>query len=122
MRAVSTFQLMIAFSVFLASCAGTANAQPRSATVVTITTQEMQFSVNSLTVKAGQPITLVLENAGALEHSLFIDELGVAIAHIQPGQRGEATFTPETPGTYAFYCNAPGHRQANMTGQLIVEP
>ncbi len=84
--------------------------------------QEMKYSNDRVTVKAGQPATLVCENRGALEHALVIDELGVAIAHVGPGHSAAANFTPDQPGSFTFYCSVPDHRQANMAGTLIVEP
>jgi uncharacterized cupredoxin-like copper-binding protein len=67
-------------------------------------------------------VTIVLENAGALEHSFLVDELGVKIEHVQPGQSGSATFTPQAAGSYVFYCDIPGHREAKMVGTLTVTP
>ena len=82
----------------------------------------MKYLSERVTVKAGQPATLVFECQGALEHALVIDESGVAIDHVAPGHSAAASFTPDKPGSYTFYCSVPGHRQANMAGTLIVEP
>lgn len=102
-------------SLLLSACAGAAN----SGTLV-IVGKEMKFEQAAVTVRVGEPVTLVFENQGALMHALVLDEFGVALEHIQPGASGTATFTPEQPGTYTFYCSEPGHREADMIGTLIV--
>lgn len=105
--------LLAAFSLLLAACASADGP-------LIVVGKEMKFEQAAVTIRAGQTVTLVFENRGALMHALVIDELGVALEHIQPGESGTATFTPEQPGAYTFYCNEPGHREANMIGTLVV--
>ena len=76
----------------------------------------------NLTAKAGQPVTVNFQNAGALEHSFVIDAFDVKFEHVQPGQTAAATFTPTAAGTYVFYCDVPGHKDAGMKGTLTVTP
>ena len=35
---------------------------------------------------------------------------------------GDATFTPAQAGTYVYYCDTPGHKDAGMKGTLTVTP
>lgn len=107
--------LLAVLALFLGACTG----GPADGPVVVVGT-EMQFEQATLTAHAGETVTLVFENHGALVHALVLDEFGVALEHIQPGASGTATFTPDKPGTYTFYCNEPGHREADMIGRLIV--
>lgn len=117
-----TIVLLIAFSLLLSACAGRARAEEQAGKEVHIKGEEMRYSRDAIGVKAGQEVTLVFENEGSLEHSLVIEELGVNIAHVQPDESGTAVFTPQTPGTYTYYCDLPGHLQTKMTGTLIVLP
>jgi uncharacterized cupredoxin-like copper-binding protein len=114
--------LLLALALILSSCAGSDQGASQSSAEITIIGEDIHFSTTELTVTVGQPVTLTLINEGALVHSLLIDELGVVIADVQPGEQGTATFTTETSGSFSFYCDVPGHVEADMTGTLIVLP
>ncbi len=74
-----------------------------------------------LHVPQGAHVTLTLVNGDGALHNLSIDELGVHSADISgQGNRTEVTFVADQPGTFAYYCAIPGHRQAGMEGKLIV--
>lgn len=90
-------------------------------TVVKVTAKEFAFEPKEVKVKAGQSVKLVLENKGVIEHDIVFDKLGVKTATIQPGKTAELTFTPKPKGRYAIYCSVPGHKEAGMTGTLVVE-
>jgi len=83
--------------------------------------EQLKFDQHELRVPAGELIALRLDNRDDREHSFDIDQLNVHVP-IAIGQSGLALFTPDKPGTYTFYCNVPGHREAGMVGTLIVEP
>jgi nitrite reductase (NO-forming) len=74
-----------------------------------------------LHVPQGAHVTLTLVNGDGALHNLSIDELGVHSADITgQGSRTTVTFVADPPGTFAYYCAIPGHRQAGMEGKLIV--
>ena len=73
-----------------------------------------------LVVPANSEITINLTNVGVAKHSFNIDALGVHSEEYGFGQKGTVTFETDGPGTYVFYCDSPGHKQAGMTGTLIV--
>ncbi len=82
---------------------------------------EFGYSPNTFTVEAGHAFTIMLHNEGALEHDITIDgfeEMGGI--HLIPGEDGMNTFMFDEPGEYTYYCTVPGHRDAGMTGTLIV--
>lgn len=87
---------------------------------VTIKAEDIKFDTPTITAKVGQAVTVTLNNTGALDHSFIIDELNVKIENVKPGATGSTTFTPSAAGTYTFYCNVPGHKEAGMTGTLTV--
>lgn len=87
----------------------------------TVNGKEFEFSTDKMVVKAGEPVTITFKNEGRISHNLAIPELSVTTKTIQGGKTAEMTFTPEKPGTYRFICSVPGHAQAGMHGELIVQ-
>jgi plastocyanin len=79
------------------------------------------FDQTELRVRVGELTAMRLDNSHAIPHSFDVDELNVHVA-MPPGKSALALFRPTEPGTYTFYCNLPGHREAGMVGTLIVEP
>jgi uncharacterized cupredoxin-like copper-binding protein len=88
---------------------------------VKVEAKEFSYSPNRITVKSGQPVELLMENKGVIEHDLVVEKLGVKIQPIQPGKTAELTFTPKAKGRYPIVCSVPGHKEAGMTGTLVVE-
>jgi len=87
----------------------------------TVQMTEMKFTPNTFTVKAGEKVTVKLENKGTVTHDFSIDSLKIAKT-VPAGQSDTVTFTaPSTPGTLDFYCNQPGHKAAGMTGTITVQ-
>ncbi len=84
----------------------------------------MKFTPNTFTVKAGQKVTIKLENKGVVMHDFTIDDVnGQKVSQpVDPGQTKTVSFTaPSTPGTVQFYCSQPGHRAAGMQGTITVQ-
>ncbi len=92
-----------------------------SAQKVTLVAKEFSYTPNKVTVKVGQPVQLVLDNKGVIEHDFVIDRFKVKMGIVQPGKTGTVTFTPSAKGTFPFYCSVPGHKEAGMTGTLVVQ-
>jgi plastocyanin len=80
----------------------------------------LQWSVSEVTVKPGD--TIMVKNAGVLEHDFVIDDLGINQV-LDAGADAVAITIPENaaPGDYTFYCSIPGHEAAGMVGTLTVE-
>ncbi|MEZ4643573.1 MAG: cupredoxin domain-containing protein [Chloroflexota bacterium] len=97
----------------------TAVSLPQDNTII-YTTKAMQFGQHELHIKAGQEITLRLENYDTYAHSFDIDELDI---HIQMPANDQVStqITVAATGTYTIYCGVPGHRAAGMMAYLIVE-
>jgi plastocyanin len=86
-------------------------------------TDNMRYGPNLIRVKSGQAVSLELKNAGLTIHNLYAPSLGIGTPlKASGGQSATASFTaPAQPGSYAFWCNEPGHAEAGMTGRVIVE-
>jgi uncharacterized cupredoxin-like copper-binding protein len=94
---------------------------------VTITLNDIYFNPNLITIPANTPVTVVLENKGAIAHNFSVTDhnnpnvknLNISV-NVDPGQTQQTTVNAPA-GTYYFYCNVPGHEQAGMFGYLIVQ-
>jgi uncharacterized cupredoxin-like copper-binding protein len=108
-----------------------------------VTTDQLRYEPSELRVHAGQPVIVHVDNQdGSSTHDLSIETIKVGNVDVDepeevPGhmhmdhldlhvmlgaaQQASITFTPTEPGTYEFFCTTTGHREAGMTGVLIVE-
>ena len=124
--------------LLLSACAAT---QP--STEINVEATDFAYSPLSITIPAGQPVTLVLKNSGNVEHDFVIDRINVtdiestdsgSAEHHQMGHESEydlhffakaeetatVRFTALEPGTYEIFCSVEGHKEAGMIGELIV--
>lgn len=127
-------------AILLGACSAPSASQP--ATEITVEASDFAYDPASITIPAGQPVTLTLMNAGAVEHDFVIDtiqvidveasESGPAQHHqmdeadydlhffARAGESAVLKFTVLEPGTYEIFCSIEGHREAGMIGKLIV--
>lgn len=106
--------------------------------VVVNMTDAMRFAPDPITVKAGEPITFIVTNAGQIIHEFFVGteteqadhaaEMAMgAMTHghanalrVDPGKTGSLTMTFAEPGTLLIGCHEPGHYDAGMKATLSV--
>ncbi len=102
---------------------------PMAGNVIDVVADMGGFDQKEIRVKAGEPVTIrltSLDNShhtdGGGQHQWAVDELGVSIV-APPEGSNSATFTPDQPGTYTFYCDicCGGRANPTMQGTLIVE-
>ncbi len=113
---IAGFVVMLAWS--MAGCAPEEVVPPEEA-VVNVTAGEGYFEPDVITVGQGQDVTVVIENVTDIDHTFTIDELDIDV-RLEPGAQEEVTFTATEEGTFEFYCDEPGHRDAGMYGYLEV--
>jgi plastocyanin len=98
--------------------------------VISVELDSYTIRPDTITVKAGQPVTLKATNkATFIPHDLVIKapEAGIDVKlDVRAGKSGEVTFTPTRAGTYEMFCDkAPpigkSHKEKGMHGKLIVE-
>lgn len=103
-------------------------APPTTGAVLSIEAAMDGFSANRIEAKVGELLTVQLRSLdtpyhtdGGGKHQFAIDELGVNIV-APPKGVSEATFTPDKPGTYTFYCDicCGGRANPSMQGTLVV--
>ncbi|GAC1317367.1 MAG: hypothetical protein NVSMB2_10990 [Chloroflexota bacterium] len=103
------------------SSAAGANATAQTLTVQG--TDSLKFEPSTLTVKAGQPVTLTFSNTGQTLHDWSLAQGAAQPVKIAAagGQSASGTFTIDRPGTYTFICSVPGHEAAGMKGTLTAQ-
>jgi uncharacterized cupredoxin-like copper-binding protein len=110
--------LLLITLLFLAACGSAGD--PAEAQTVHLEATEFAFNTPTITIRAGQPVTLHFTNKGQIDHELAIEEWNVQTELLRPGQSATITFTPKETGTFSFYCAIPGHTAAGMTGTINV--
>jgi len=90
---------------------------------------QLAYATNKATASPGA-VTIEMPNMSGVMHNIAIESgTGGATAagkpllgHSQFVTKGTATVTVNLkPGTYTFFCQAPGHRAAGMYGTLTVK-
>ncbi|HZM24685.1 MAG TPA: cupredoxin domain-containing protein [Anaerolineales bacterium] len=131
--------LGLVFVLLLSACGGTAP----STTEIIMEATDFAYSPLSITVAAGQPVTLTLKNAGKVEHDFVVEKIKLTDVHAsnsepaehhqmghesdydlhffaKAGETASLQFTAIEPGTYEIFCSIEGHKEAGMIGKLIV--
>ena len=76
-----------------------------------------------LVVHEGETVQINLVNGEGAEHDIVIDQYGVRSNRVVgKGASSAVTFTASKTGEFAYYCSAPGHREAGMEGRVQVVP
>jgi plastocyanin len=108
-----------------------ATADDSQAPVIHVTLGDYRFSPAEITVSAGKPVVLELQNVdGITPHNFTLkdDAAGLDVAVSVPaGSTKQVTLTPSVAGAYTFYCNKKlpfmkSHRDRGMQGTLVVAP
>ena len=89
---------------------------------------DLKFTPATIQAKVGQPLKVVFENKGVIEHDITFPTLKAkepasALKSVaKPGQTTTLTVTPTAAGTYEYICTIPGHKEAGMKGTINVAP
>lgn len=85
-------------------------------------TDALQWQPNTVLAKAGDKVTLAVKNSGNTAHTFVSPGLSVKQEDVPVQKTTSITFTaPNAPGAYQFWCNIPGHAEAGMVGEVIVQ-
>ena len=93
---------------------------------VKVVATDLKFSLPTIQAKVGQPIKIVLENKGVIEHDIAFptvkaDKPAASLKAVaKPGQTATLEFTPTAKGSYEYICTIPGHKEAGMKGTINV--
>jgi len=134
-------KILLVTSLILLSACSSGPAQPASE--ITLEMTDFAYSLPSMTVPAGQPVTLTLKNIGQVEHDFVVEKADVTTKVIQdsgsnahhahgteqnydlhisagPGEKSVLQVSVSEPGTYKYFCSVEGHEEAGMVGELTV--
>ncbi len=74
-----------------------------------------------LKANLGDTVKVTLFSGEGAAHNIRFDEFNAQSDDVLgQGNQVVLEFTPDQEGTFAYYCNIPGHRQAGMEGKFIV--
>ncbi len=80
----------------------------------------LKFDKTRLVAKPGK-VTITMDNPSPVQHAVSILGNGVSADGNTVGSGGVSTVTAKLPaGRYDFFCPVDGHKQAGMSGRLIV--
>ena len=115
--------LALLAALALAACGGGGTPADGGGQDITVQGLDtLRFDPEALSASVGETVNVTLNNTGVLEHSFVIDEFNVTLGPVPGGQTDSGSFTPDTAGSYEYYCNVPGHREGGMVGTLTVNP
>ena len=81
-----------------------------------------KFSPATVTVAGGHPITVSLKNEDSVAHNWEAEGVPNSLVPELAGKKsGSVTFNAPAPGKYRVVCTLPGHAEAGMVGELIVQ-
>lgn len=127
MSSSAPMRLVLASAVLLAACGGgtqagdDAGGNSAQGPVVEVTgTDGLAFQPEEVTAPTGS-VTFELTSEPSVAHTLAIEGVNSnePIVAAEAGQTATGTTTLEQ-GTYTFFCDVPGHREAGMEGTLTV--
>jgi plastocyanin len=100
-----------------------AKAAEESKPDFTVEAFDLGFKEKELKSGPGK-IRIQYVNTGSIGHTLVFEGVPGAAKLSSPGNGDKASeaFDITAPGTYVYFCDVAGHRQAGMEGKLVVDP
>ena len=119
-------------TLLASACSGSADASAEA----TIAIHFSHFVPEEVTVPAGVPVTITLQNDDPIEHEWIVGAADVHDRHrtgtepyhdqvptevtVPALESRTTTITFEQPGEYLYICHLPGHEAYGMVGRLHV--
>lgn len=133
--------LLFPVSAMLAMTGSTASATKLpSAQKFSVTMTDISYSVKTITVKKGVPVTFTFANKGRVVHEAVVGTRAHQVAHdkemaamggmvmadeptaiaLKPGVTKKLNVTFDKAGRYEVACHTPGHYSAGMKINVVV--
>ena len=120
-RTILLLAAMVLVAIALSACGGGAAGGGSSPLNVTISATEFKYDPSTINAAPGQTINVTLKNIGSVDHTFVFAPANFKMT-VSAGKSDTKSFTaPTAPGTYEFNCDVAGHKEAGMTGKLIVQ-
>lgn len=133
-KRVMTMVAAIALVGVLAGCTGGSKSSGPVETI-DLTANAMAFGSKEITIEKGKAYKLVFKNDDSVEHDFSVKKIPVKLTkkddhghgsadlhvHADGGKTESVEFTATEAGSYEFICTVAGHKDAGMTGKLIVK-
>jgi uncharacterized cupredoxin-like copper-binding protein len=100
---------------------GGGEEQPSNQIVVDML-DSLQFDPAEIRIPPNTEVTLLVRNAGSLDHEFKSDELGIETGILAGGESKTITIPAQASGEFDFHCPVPGHTEAGMVGKIIIDP
>ncbi len=81
---------------------------------------EYGFVPATIASHVGETLRVEFRNAGKLEHTFGVPDLGVDTGVVPPGGTGSVELRPPRAGVLQITCAIPGHVELGMVGRLEV--
>jgi uncharacterized cupredoxin-like copper-binding protein len=144
MRIRGYLAILVVAALTAAGCGSSANADDStkdSATtgpmIVRVTLSDWQITMSRTSIPAGQRVTFIVSNAGAVEHEMVLEPSGSddqpyeltgvngtefesEVESIHPGSTVSVTWHLPGKGRYQLACHVPGHFERGMVSQFTV--
>ncbi|MDP2623551.1 MAG: plastocyanin/azurin family copper-binding protein [Actinomycetota bacterium] len=126
---------LLVLLLFIGAC-GDDGSSPDGPTEASVALDDFAFAPATITVTAGEQVTINVSNIGGIQHSWVLLQGGAEVttgsevtdaitlagtADLDPGQSETVTFTAPEAGSYQIVCHIPGHIEAGMVGTLEVD-
>ncbi len=129
---IGSWMAIAMVALTLAACAGSASgAAANTSAPVQITLSEFKIDSSLTTFAMNTPYHFVIKNTGSAAHEWTIMPRGetdvskalvkVGQDRLTPGTTVTQDFTFTKPGQYEFACHVPGHYEAGMKLEIVVQ-
>ena len=121
-RTIVLLAVVALATIALSACGGGAagGSSAPAPLNVTITATEFKYDPTTINAAPGQTINITLKNTGSVDHTFVFAPANFKMT-VAAGKSDTKTFTAPAAGTYDFLCDIAGHKEAGMTGKLIVQ-
>jgi plastocyanin len=113
---------LVAFAI-LAACGGGTGGAAQPAGSIKVTMTEYSFNPSTISVPSGK-VVFFLVNAGTISHDMILRDTsgqrvsGAASELVSAGDSFVFTISNLQAGTYAIFCDQPGHEASGMKGTI----
>ena len=105
-------------SMFLAIAVGMPAALAQ--TQVEVTLLDGAIQPQQIVAANKQKVRIAVHNEGNQVHNLVIPDFYVFTQNLQPGESVNVSFTPDKTGSFPYYSDTGGKKEAGMQGKLVV--